>query len=93
METGTNCLVWMLYAFALAPIVLGFGGAMVADLVLPRLIPRKEIERLADELMASFPNDPEEAALAEEHAAWCRSNGYDQGKWRRVRKLLARKLS
>ena len=41
-----------------------------------------DIDRLADDIMKRNPHDPEEAAFIEEHAAWHRSEGYEQGKWR-----------
>lgn len=54
----------------------------------PLLIPKAEIERLANELVRSHPADPAEAAFMEEQNAWYRSDTYEQGKWRRVRWLL-----
>ncbi len=51
----------------------------------PLLIPKAEIERLADDLRLSYPADPAEAAFAEEQNAWYRSETFEQGKWRRVR--------
>ena len=61
--------------------------------ILPRLIPHKEIERLADDLIRQCPSDPQEAAFVEEHAAWFRSKSYEQGKWHRVRKLIRQKMA
>lgn len=37
-----------------------------------RLVPRKEIEAMADEVMRDHPEDREEWAFMEEHAAWYR---------------------
>ena len=54
----------------------------------PLLIPRKEIERLADDLTAKHGARAEEFAAMEEHRAWRYSQNFDQGKWRRVRKVL-----
>jgi hypothetical protein len=56
----------------------------------PLLIPKAEIERLADELRRSHPADPVEAAFEEEQNAWYRSETFEQGKWRRVRRQLHR---
>jgi hypothetical protein len=39
-----------------------------------------------------YPVASEEAAIIEEHAAWHRSYSYEQGKWRRVRKVICRRL-
>jgi hypothetical protein len=64
----------------------------VEDVILPRFIPRIEIDRLADSIMRRYPTNPEKAALREEHAAWYRSDGFEQGKWRRVRKAIRARL-
>ena len=56
----------------------------------PLLIPKADIERLANELRQSHPTDPVEPAYTEEQNAWYRGETYLQGKWRRIRKLLAR---
>ncbi len=85
-------LKWLPVAVGVSPMVLGIGWGVLEGSILPRLIPREEIERLADDLMEHDPWDPEEAALAEEHAAWCRSERYEQGKWHRIRKVVRRRL-
>ena len=51
----------------------------------PLLIPKAEIERLAEVLKLSHPTDPAEAAFNEEQNAWHRSETFEQGKWRRIR--------
>lgn len=56
----------------------------------PLLIPKAEIERMADVLRLSHPANPAEAAFTEEQNAWYRGETYQQGKWRRIRKLLMR---
>jgi len=56
--------------------------------ILPRRIPREEIERLADEIRRKHPDDPDYLAYVEERAAWHRSDTFEQGKWRRVRREL-----
>lgn len=85
-------LKWTLVALAASPIVIGLAWGVVENMILPRFIPGAEIERLADSIMQRYPLDPAEAAFIEEHAAWFRSEGYDQGKWRRVRRLIRRRL-
>ena len=57
----------------------------------PMLIPRAEIERLADELMEKHGERAEEMAFIEEDHAWRYSQNFEQGKWRRVRKELERR--
>lgn len=77
---------------ALSPIVIGIGWGVVVGSVLPRLVPRAEIEAMADEVMRDHPEDPEGWAFMEEHAEWFRSHVVEQGKWHRVRKTIRRRL-
>jgi hypothetical protein len=56
----------------------------------PLLIPKADIERLADELRRNHPTDPAEAAFTQEQNAWHRSETFEQGKWRRVKRFLDR---
>lgn len=86
-------LKWLLIAAALSPVVIGIGWSVVEGSILPRLVPRAEIEAMADAVMRNHPDDPEERAFMEEHAAWHRSLSFEQGKWRRVRKEIRRRLS
>lgn len=72
--------------------MIGIGWAVIEGSILPRLVPRAEIEAMADEMMREHPADPEEAAFIEEHAAWHRSLSFEQGKWHRVRKLIRKRL-
>lgn len=81
-----------LIALAASPIIIGVGCGLVEDVILPRFIPRMEIDRLADGIMRQYPANPEAAALTQEHAAWYRSEGFEQGKWRRVRKAIRARL-
>jgi hypothetical protein len=55
----------------------------------PMLIPKLEIERLAEEIMDRNLGDPVEMAFSEEQNAWYRGETFEQGKWRRVGKFLA----
>ena len=61
--------------------------------VRPRLIPKGEVEKLAQETIALYPDDPEDAAFTQEHAAWYRGEPFEQGKWHRVRKALRKRNS
>ena len=62
-------LKWLAVALAVSPIVIGVCWAVVEGSILPRFIPREDIEGLADDIMRRYPADPEEAAFIEEHAA------------------------
>lgn len=61
---------------------------IVETVIRPRLIPREEIEALADGLERTHPDDPDHWAFLEEEAAWFRSDGFARGRWLRVRKRL-----
>lgn len=84
---------WLSIAVAVSPIVIGIGWVLVEGSILPHLVPRAEIEAAADEVMQTHPTDPEGWAHMEEHAAWHRSQNFEQGKWRRVRMLIRKRLS
>lgn len=91
-DTALLIAKWSILLVAISPIVIGIGWGIVEGSILPRFIPRAEIDALADDLMRRWPHDPEEAAFIEEHAAWYRSEGYERGKWHRVRKEIRRRL-
>lgn len=57
----------------------------------PRLIPAAEIDRVADGIIAGYP-DPEDEAFARHERAWYRSDGAGQTYWYRVRKAVRRRL-
>lgn len=59
--------------------------------ILPRRLPRQEIERLAEEIIHKYPDNPDYRAYIEEEAAWYRSGAFEQGKWRRIRLLLQKR--
>ncbi|MBB2974013.1 hypothetical protein FHU14_004552 [Mesorhizobium sp. RMAD-H1] len=54
---------WLVIAIAVSPIVIGIGWVMVEGSILPRLVPRKEIEAMADEVMRNHPEAPEDWVL------------------------------
>ena len=92
-DESLAALRWVLIAVGVSPIVLAICWTVVDGIVRPLLIPSAEIERLANEVMTSHPDDPLQAAFIEEYAAWTRSEGLEQGKWNRVRKAIVRKLA
>lgn len=65
--------------------------AMWTDAIKPRLIPADDIERVADNIIASHP-DPELEAFARHERAWHDSDGAGQVYWLRVRKAIRRRL-
>jgi hypothetical protein len=84
-------LKWLMIALAAGPMVFAFGYIAYEGYIRPALIPKSEIKKLADKIAQRKLIDPDEAAYWEEYAAWHRSESFEQGKWRRVRKLLRRR--
>jgi hypothetical protein len=70
-------------------------GAIVWEIwegeIRPLLIPSAEIDRLAAQMIARYGHEAEEHAAAEEQTAWYNSDATEQGKWRRVRRRIARR--
>lgn len=77
---------------------IAFAGLMLVGLVwmlwdlhvAPYLLPREDVEREADEIMANFA-DPADEAFQREWRAWHRCEGPEQGRWRRVRRIIQRR--
>ena len=82
----------ILFGAALSPVVLGLGWAIWEGQVRPSLITKREIERLADEVLAEDHEDPIEVVEGYEYHAWRHSDGFEQGKWKRVRRAIQRRL-
>lgn len=61
------------------------------DAIKPRLIPMREIDRVAANIIANDA-DPELEAFARHERAWYRSDGAEQTYWYRVRKTVRRRL-
>lgn len=57
----------------------------------PRLVPRKTIEALADQIIAEHPGDPEGWAFRAEETAWLRGQMFEQGQWHRVRRTIRKR--
>lgn len=61
------------------------------DSIKPRLIPADEIARVADDIIAHYP-DPELEAFARHEHAWYDNDGAAQTYWYRVRKAVRKRL-
>ena len=61
------------------------------DSIKPRLVPRADIDREADVIIADYA-DPEGEAFARHERAWYRSEGAEQVYWYRVRKAVRGRL-
>ncbi len=75
-------------AFAFVDLVL---WTIWIDAIKPRLIPADDIARVADDIIASYP-DPELEAFARHERAWYDSDGAEQTYWYRARKVVRRRL-
>ena len=80
-------------ALAVSPVILAAGMEIWAGGIRPRLVPSPEIDRLVDEMLARFPDDPERAAFREEEYHWHRCDSFEQWKWRRVRRAIHHRLA
>ena len=76
---------------ATAPIWGALLWVLWQGVIRPRLVARAEVERLAADLVARYGDRAEHIAFAKEYAAWCHSDGLEQGKWRRVRLRIERR--
>ena len=87
-------LSWLMLVF-FGGQALVFIGLMLwtiwTDAIKPRLIPTDDIARVADDIIASYP-DPELEAFARHERAWYDSDGAEQTYWYRVRKAVRRRL-
>ncbi len=89
META-EIVKWLLIAGALSPIWVALIWELWEAGIRPRLIPTAEIDALAPAMLARYGDKAEETAFIEEDRAWRYSDGFEQGRWRRVRKRTRR---
>lgn len=85
---------WLLLIFfgGQALIFIGLVLWMIwTDAIKPRLISMREIDRVADDIIARY-SDPELEAFARHERAWYDSDGGEQTYWYRVRKTIRRRL-
>jgi hypothetical protein len=59
--------------------------------ICPLFIPKAEINAIVDELIEKHGPDAEDWARGYEEEAWYRSEIFEQGKWRRIRRELWRR--
>ncbi len=76
---------------AVAAFVVVIGWIIAEPWLIARRIPPHEIDALTDRLMREHPDDPEEQALLEEHAAWHRSRAHDRVLWSLVGREIRRR--
>ena len=84
-------LMWLVIIVAASPIWGAFLWHMWDCFLKPRLIPAAEIKALADAMIRKHGSRAEEIAFSEEDRAWRYVDGFEQGKWHRVRRELWRR--
>ncbi len=85
---------WLLFAFFGVQVLIFMGMVLWmvwTDAIKPRLIPVREIDHVAADIIANYP-EPEGEAFARYERAWYDSDGAGQTYWRRVRKAVRRRL-
>jgi hypothetical protein len=95
-ELVATGLAWIGFSYTLAGLgvfIFGIGFVIWHESIKPRLIPREDIARLADDIAARHPDDPDHAAYSELEAAWWKSDGAEQVKWKRVLKEIRRRAA
>ncbi|QGA58136.1 hypothetical protein [Brucella sp. 2280] len=93
-NTVIYALSWLLFAFFGGQVLIFIGFVLWdvwTDAVKPRLIPADDIDRIAADIIANYP-DPEWETFARHKQAWNRSEGAKQTYWYRVRKAVRRRL-
>ena len=88
MASYREIVVWLALGAAAAPIWGAGLSVLWQGVVRPHLIPRSEVQRSAALLIERYGERAGEVAFAREYAAWRDSNGFEQGKWKRVRRLI-----
>lgn len=77
---------------ALVLLIIGVGLWHAWDFrIRPLFIPKSEIHAIVDDLIAQHGPDAEDWARGHEEDAWNRSDTFEQGRWRRVRRELWRR--
>lgn len=87
-------LGWLLVAFFGVQAVIFIALVLWTvwnNAVRPRLIAADEIDRVADDMIATCP-DPQAEAFARHERAWYRSDRAGQAYWHRVRRAVQRKM-
>ena len=93
LDTFKEIILWLMIGTASAPIWGALLYVLWQGILRPRLIPSGDIERLAAELLERHGDQAADVAFAGECRAWRHSDGFERGKWRRVRREIERRGS
>lgn len=94
IDVLVTAMRWLLVVFFGGQVLIFIGlilWTIWTDAIRPSLIPGSQIDHVADDIIANYP-DPEEEAFAQHERAWYRSDGAGQTYWRRVRKAVRKRL-
>lgn len=91
MTWANPIIPWLAPLLALSPLLAGLVACVYQGCIRPRLVPRKTIEALADQIIAQHPGDPEGWAFRAEETAWLRGQMFEQGQWHRVRRTIRKR--
>lgn len=84
----SNWIEVLILATCLSPIWGTFLWCFWECFVQPGLIPRDRINAEVEKLYARHGDDAFEHACMNEHRAWYDSDGFEQGRWRRIRREI-----
>lgn len=77
---------------ALVLLIVGVAGWHTWEFrIRPLFIPKAEINAVVDQLISEYGSDAEDCARGYEEEAWNRSDTFEQGRWRRIRRELWRR--
>lgn len=85
---GANLVMWLV---CLSPIWGTFLWCFWEGFVQPGLIPRNKINAEVEKLYTHHGDEAFEHACMKEQHAWYDSDGFEQGRWRRVRREIMRR--
>lgn len=74
----------------MTPATIWFIWTIMERLILPALIPYRDITAMAEAMIATHGPSAAEIAHHYEFNAWRLGKGVEQGKWRRVRNMIGR---
>ena len=80
------------WTIAVGPLAFCIGWPAWMLFIRPALIPKADIVAIADWLIAEHGDKAAEIAFQMHQRAWAQSEPFDQGKWRRVRHEIARRV-
>jgi hypothetical protein len=85
-------LAWIAVGVSLSPIWATLLFELWQCLIRPRLVPRREIERRASEMLARHGDRAADVCFINAHRAWYDCDGFEQAMWRRVGEAIENRI-